>query len=68
MSSATMACKKEKRNVFLLLRVFIYFNYSLFLLLLPELLQGLFTTWLQAQKHTGVHNPNVNLKTHVQGK
>jgi hypothetical protein len=32
------------------------------------LLQGLFTTWLQTQKHTWVHNPNANLKTHVQGK
>jgi hypothetical protein len=37
-------------------------------LLLPKLLQGLLITWLQAQKHIGVHNPDVNLKTHVQGK
>jgi hypothetical protein len=41
---------------------------SFFLLLLLELLQGLLTTWLQAQKHTWVHNPDVNLQTHVQGK
>jgi hypothetical protein len=39
--------------------------FSSSLLLFPELLQGLLTTWLQAKKHTRVHNPNVNLKTHV---
>jgi hypothetical protein len=32
------------------------------------MLQTLLITWLQAQKHTWVHNPNANLKTHVQGK
>jgi hypothetical protein len=31
-------------------------------------LQRLLTTWLQAQKHTGVHSLDANLKTHVQGK
>jgi hypothetical protein len=33
-------------------------------LLLAELLQGQLPTWLQAQKHTGVHSPDANLKTH----
>jgi hypothetical protein len=64
-SSAAMACRR-KDNFFFLLRVFVFF-YS-FLLLLPELLQGLLTTWLQAQKYIGVHSLNVNFKTHVQGK
>jgi hypothetical protein len=32
------------------------------------MLQGLLTTLLQAQKHIGVHSPDANLKTHVQGK
>ncbi len=34
----------------------------------PKLLQGQLTTWLQAQKHTRVHNPDANFKTHVQRK
>jgi hypothetical protein len=64
-SSTTMACVRKKRIFFVLLCVF--FNYLL-LLILPKLLQGLLTTWLQAQKHIGMHSPNANLKTHVQGK
>jgi len=39
-----------------------------FFFFLLELLQGLLTTWLQVQKHIGMHSPNANLKTHVQGK
>jgi hypothetical protein len=65
MSSTVMACKREKIIFFLLLSVFFFFN---FFLLLPKLLQGLLTTWLQIQKHTRMHNPYVNLKTHVKGK
>jgi hypothetical protein len=41
-NSVVMACIREERNFFLLLRVLKKKNY--FLLLLPELLQGLFTT------------------------
>jgi hypothetical protein len=41
-SFAMIACRKEERNVFILLRVFLK-KYSL-LLLLPKLLKGLFTT------------------------
>jgi hypothetical protein len=67
MNSATMMCRRDKRNFFLLLHDF-YYYYSLLLFLLPELLQGLLTTWLQAQKHIGMHSPNVDLKTHVQRK
>jgi hypothetical protein len=63
-SFATMVCKRKERKKFFLLRVFVYF---LLYFLLPKLLQGLFTTWLQAQKRTRVHNPNANFKTHVQG-
>jgi len=48
--------------------MFYFYCYSLLLLLFPKLLQGQLTTWLQAKKHTGVHKPNANLKTHVQGK
>jgi hypothetical protein len=56
--------QNRKEFFFLLLRVFFY---SL-LVLLPELLQGLLTTWLQAKKHIGVHSPDANFKIHVQGK
>jgi formate/nitrite transporter FocA (FNT family) len=66
MSFVVMVCKKEKRIFFLLLRVF--FLKIILLLLLPKLLQGLLTTWLQAQKHTRVHSLDANLKTHVKGK
>jgi hypothetical protein len=53
----------EKENEFFFF-YFVFFYYYSFLLL--ELLQGLFTTWLQAQKHIWVHSLNANLKTHVQ--
>jgi hypothetical protein len=58
-NSAMMVCKREER---------IFFFYFVFLFIILELLQGLFVTWLQVQKHTGIHNPDANLKTHVQGK
>jgi hypothetical protein len=48
--------------------MFYFYCYFLLLLLFPKLLQGQLTTWLQAKKHTGVHKPDANLKTHVQGK
>jgi hypothetical protein len=63
-NSITMACEKKKR-IFFLSCLFIY---SVLLIFLPELLQGLLITRLQAQKHTRVHSPDANLKTHVQGK
>jgi hypothetical protein len=44
-----------------------FLNYYSLLLLVLELLQWQFITWLQAPKHTRMHNPDVNLKTHVQG-
>jgi hypothetical protein len=56
--------QKKREIFFFLLRFFVYF---LLLFLLPKLLQGLFTTWLQAQKHTKVHSRDLNLKNHVQG-
>jgi hypothetical protein len=62
MSSATMTCKRKEIIIFLILHFFLYS------LLFSKLLQGLLTTWLQAQKHTRIHSPYVNLKTHVQGK
>ncbi len=58
---------KKKKKKFFSYFVFFYKNFLLLFLIL-ELLQGLLNTWLQAQKHTRVHNPNVNLKTHVEGK
>jgi hypothetical protein len=66
-SSAVMACKR-KEIFFSSTSCFYYYYYSLLFFLFRELLQGLLTTWLQAQKNTRVHNPNANLKTHVQGK
>jgi hypothetical protein len=60
-SFATMACKRQ--NIFFPFTscfcLFIYF---------PELLQGLLTTWLQIQKHIGIHSLDINFKTNVQGK
>jgi len=58
-----MVCRRGDNFIFLLLRVF-YLNFLLF----PKLLHELLTTWLQVQKHIRVHNPDANLKTHVQGK
>jgi hypothetical protein len=58
MSSIVMVCKREER----------IYLFSFFFLLLLELLHGLLTTWLQAQKHTRMHSPNANLKTLVQRK
>jgi hypothetical protein len=65
MNFVAMAFKRKKRILFFSISCF--FNF-LFLFLLLELLQGLFTTWLQAQKHTRMHSLDANLKTHVQGK
>jgi len=59
---AVMACKRE---FFFCTSCFIYLFIYLFIL---ELLQGQLTTWMQPQKHTIVHCPDVNFKTHVQGK
>jgi hypothetical protein len=58
---------QKRREIFssFTLCFFFFFNNFFFLL---KLLQGLLTTWLQAQKHIGKHNPYANLKTHVQGK
>jgi len=59
-SSTMMVC----RRIF-----FFFFSYFMFFcFLLSKLLHGLLTTWLQAQKHTKVHSPDANLKTHEQGK
>jgi hypothetical protein len=60
-------CVEKNRIFFFSYSVFLFFFYSLILLLL-ELLQRLLTTWLQAQKHTRVCNPDAHLQTHVQGK
>jgi len=62
-SFVAMACRREFFFFY-----FLFFLFSFFLFLLLELLQGLLTTWLQAQKHIGMHNPYANVKTHVQGK
>jgi hypothetical protein len=62
-SSTTMAFKtKENRK-----KSFYFMFFFLSLLLLPKLLQRLFITWLQTQKHIRVHSLDANLKTHVQG-
>jgi hypothetical protein len=66
-SSAVMACKTEKRYFFFYFMFFLK-KILLLLLFLLELLQGLRTTWLQVQKHIGVHTLDVNLKAHLQGK
>jgi hypothetical protein len=63
-SSVAMACWTEKNFFF----YFMFFLYYSFILFLPQLLKGKFTTWLQAQKHTRVHSPDGNVKTHVQRK
>jgi hypothetical protein len=55
---------EKRKKIFFSFYFMFFFNYSFFLLI-PKLLQGLFTTWLQVQKHTGVHNLDVDLKTHV---
>jgi hypothetical protein len=69
-----MACKGKERIFFLYFMFYYYYYFILFclllllLLLLLKLRQGLLARWLQAQKHTWVHSPDANLKTHVQGK
>jgi hypothetical protein len=56
----------QKKRFFSFISCFFLNNFFFFFF--PKLLQGLLITWLQAQKHTGVHSPYVNLQTRVQGK
>jgi hypothetical protein len=58
---------QKKRNNFFSYTSCFFLN-SLILVLFLKLLQRLLITWLQALKHTGMHSPNANFKTHIQGK
>ncbi len=60
-NNANYGVEKRKKNFFSFTSCF-FLEFLLLLLLLPELLQGLLTTWLQIQKHTRVHNLDANFK------